>query len=303
MYALYLLLLAPIGYGLLYWLVPKGNLLHEVVQLPVYLVKTLRVDVSNMQEEKHRYGKHFRQYLLHFHPTPGTPERQQIIVYLHGGGWQFGKPEMFRANAKIFTERGYHVFAISYRRVPLNNYQDIRSDMLRGMQHLLALRERHQLMSKKICFGGMSAGAHLVAMLLYDREQLQQLGLTQADISGIFLCGAPLDLRQMQWTPTLRILAGPEESDTFKAANPIEFLQADEQTPVLAFHATRDGLVRYPAGAVFLDRLATINPEIVEFHTLQDQIHLDSGTWVMEDNWIRKRLISWLEEREVALSS
>jgi acetyl esterase/lipase len=308
---LYLLLAILIGYGLLYWLVPKGNPLHEIIQLPAYLAKTLRIPVKSMLEEKHRYGNHPRQYLLFFKPTPKTPKRNQVILYLHGGGWQFGKPEMFRANAKVFTDQGYAVFCISYRRIPFHDFSDIHEDLSNGLTKVLQLMEADGLGGNRICLGGMSAGAHLVAMLLYDRENLAHLGL-RADVpstprskfiegrgqtlfSGIFLCGAPLDLRQMRRSITLRALAGKRNSPSFKRANPIEFLQADEQTPVLAIHATRDGLVEYAAGQSFAERLKEINPNIVQFHTIENGIHLEAGTWVMEDNEIRKMILNFVE--------
>ena len=285
-------------YGLLYFLVPKGNPLHEFVQLPIFLAQSLAIPVKGMEEEKHKFGKHWRQYLLYFKPSPDTPSRNQVVIYLHGGGWQFGSPEMFRYNAKVFTDQGYHVFCISYRRIPFHNFVSIHEDMSKGLTKVLQIMKDNDLQDKKICLGGMSAGAHLVAMLLYDRDNLAKLGLTQDLFSGIFLCGGPLDLRQMRRSYPVFAIAGRRSGQLFKRSNPIEFLQEDEQTPVLAVHGTRDGLVEYPAGKVFAERLKKINPNIVQFYTIENGNHLDASRWGLKEDEVRRRILGFIERLE-----
>ena len=94
-----ILALLAVGYGVLYLTIPPGYFLYEGLRLPFWLLKVGRLAKPQPAPTKIRYGKHFRQYLLHFAPPENAPTKQHLVIYTHGSGWQFGRPEMFTANA------------------------------------------------------------------------------------------------------------------------------------------------------------------------------------------------------------
>ncbi|MEM1320558.1 MAG: alpha/beta hydrolase [Bacteroidota bacterium] len=292
---LYWIVGIPIAYALLYFLVPRGNLLQEVLSLPIYLLKVLRVPTDNMLIEKHRFGPHRRQYFLLCKPKDGQIRKKQVILFHHGGGWGSGSPELFRINAKQFVERGHWVILPTYRQIPFYGYEAIREDISLGLKKGVEILREQGMEDFRIVLGGMSAGGNLVALLLYDRQRLAQLGFDQQLFSGIMLFGAPLDLKTMYWTPPLWLFAGSKGSPQFQQASPINYLQEDEQTPVLCYHGTRDGMVAIAGSYNFIQKLP---PAIVTFYPIEGASHLDLGSWNFGNEEMLKEIFRFLEKVE-----
>ncbi len=293
---LYWLLGFILFYALLYLLVPKGNLLQELLHIPFYLLKVFRTPLDSMVVEKHYFGKHRRQYFLLCKPKDGSRKKKQVIFYHHGGGWGTGNPEMFRINAKLFVEQGYWVILPTYRQIPFYAYPAIREDVSLGLKKGLEVLEEQGMKGVKIILGGMSAGGNLVALLLYDRKRLADLGYTPDLFSGIMLFGAPLDLDSMYWSPLLWLFAGAKGSANFREASPINHLQGDEQTPLLCFHGTKDGMVAFAGTRHFIQQLST---KEVDFIPVPGASHLDMGRWNFGDPEMRNRILAFLQKIEV----
>jgi len=283
---------------LLYLLVPRGNLLHELLHLPVYHYHLLQNRTGPIPFTRYKFGTHQRQYFLHFPPLAGQPEKNQVIVFFHGGGWSLGTPEMFAINAAFFTRRGYHVFMPSYRRIPLFRYPQIREDLNEGFLKIRSVMAEEGIFNKKIIAAGMSAGGNLAALLAYDRVTLNEMKTDPNIFVGILLLAAPLDLSRMQATPVRWSYAGRVGEEMFAKASPISYLQEEETLPVLAIHGTRDGLVAFESAQVFMDRLKEKQRENYKFHVLENGTHLDTGSWNFFDNKLRQLIVNWLEELE-----
>ncbi len=285
-------------YFILYLVVPKKTILFEIFRIPVFLFRSVTSERNNMIAEKHRFGNHRRQYVLFFQPLNHKTHKKNVIIYYHGGGWRSGSPELLRSNAQVLVNLGYSVFMPSYRRAPFNRYPEIREDLSFSLQKVVDIMNSKGLQDKKIILGGMSAGGNLVALMLYDRNQLAKYGFTQQMFSGLMLFGAPLDLSTMKDTFVLRDFAGRRDHEMFQQANPITHLQADENIPVLCIHGTSDGLVPYSSALSFKNKLSVINNEILTFVTIEKASHLETASWAIEDNRIRKIMSDWLFQRE-----
>lgn len=295
---IFFLLLPILLYVLLLRFLPKGNPVSEGLRLPVFWASTFSITTSHLRVEKHRFGAHRRQYLLYFPAGPGVPEKRNTIVYFHGGGWRYGSPEMFKANAKVFIDEGYAVFMPSYRRTPGFGYKHIREDISLGLQKAAQILKEKELLGKKIILGGMSAGGNVAALALYDRNELAKTGLTRESFNGLFLLGAPLDLERMRDTLLLKSFAGEREGRRFRLANPIEHLREDEHIPVIVIHGDKDGMVEYASALSFVEKLMRIDPSLVEFHTMRNGSHLDVASWVYRREGPRQVLLQWLVKRE-----
>ncbi|MEL6867836.1 MAG: alpha/beta hydrolase [Bacteroidota bacterium] len=279
----------------LYWLVPKGTVLHEVLRLPQYWWQLRQIPAHQMIVERYHYGPQRRQYLLYCRPLKNQMDKKHVIFYFHGGGWAFGSPEMFRAKAQMLINQGYHVILPSHRRIPRFQYHHIREDLNLCLLKSLEIMEKYGQKGKKLLLGGMSAGGNVAALLAFDRTQHQQMGLSRDLFGGVLLFGAPIDLHYMPRTPILWAFAGWRQSNRFQLANPRHHLNGDESLPVFCIHGSHDGMVPLAVAEGFL---AVYPKELITFHLLEKGTHLESGHWSFPDNINQERLLQWLEKLE-----
>jgi acetyl esterase/lipase len=277
-------------------LLPKGTNFYEIAQLPYYNYLAQTARKKDMFALRHEFGKHKRQYLLFFTPKDGVVN-DEIIVYFHGGGWTLGSPEMFRSNAQFFVDLGYAVVMPSYRRLPFYRSADMVEDARMAMDKVQEITRAKKWEDKKFLIGGMSSGAHLAALLAYDRDHWPQIPFYKSQLAGIFLFGPPLDLRQMAWTPILWRLAGSRKKPYFDEANPITFVQPGDDIPTIIVHGTNDGLVNYHSTESFLKKRGTKN---LFLHTIDQGSHMDAAYWVFRENEIQKVVLKWFEEQSNA---
>ncbi|MFK7807754.1 MAG: alpha/beta hydrolase [Saprospiraceae bacterium] len=290
----YLALLILVVYGFML-IVPKGYLFHELGQLPIYLFQVKKVPLDGLTSKKYKFGTHRRQYFLLYESEKTKDTEKPVVVYFHGGGWTFGSPEQFAANAKFFTDLGYSVIMPSYRRLPFYRYQAITEDRMKKKKKIDEVLEEQQFKNRKIIVGGLSAGANVAALLYFDKERLEKIGFAPSRFLGVMLHGAPVDLSRMVPTPILYGYAGLPKSATFKRANPISYLQAKENIPILIIHGTHDGLVSYKCADSFRIRCEELRFEQLSFHTLPNGTHLDSGRWAFEKGKSAKIIRKWLD--------
>ncbi len=284
--------------ALIFMLLPKGNWVHESVTLPLWNLRLQFLPKGKYMESKHSFGNNFRQYLLYFQPDKPAPDRRHVVVYFHGGGWQFGTPGMFRADAQVLVNAGYHVFMPSHRRIPFFNFRHMRSD-IRTIMHLVAEQMEEQgLSSKRVIVGGTSSGGHLAALLALDDQVLPAGEVPGAGLSGLFLMGAALNFDGMWHSPPLWMLAGSRKSKLYKEANPVYHISASYHLPTLIVHGTKDGLVEYESIRDFVNKFDASQQKYLDFVTLPGGIHTDAASWGFPGHPANKAFFKWLHEME-----
>ncbi|MEM8523649.1 MAG: alpha/beta hydrolase [Bacteroidota bacterium] len=277
----------------------KGSKFYELTSLPLFWYRLLNFKIQPMWEQRYDYGEQRRQYLLFLKPENQKITKQNIVIYLHGGAWLLGKPEFFRPNAQSFVEQGYGVILPSYRRVPKYSYTDMREDLNEMMCCIQNIVEEHNLHDKKFILGGVSAGGHLAAHWLYNRAALEQCGWSQDHFSGIFMLASPLDLEQMKKTMVLNFYT----KGKFQDANPINYLQVEEDLPMLCIQGGKDGLVTYESATTFVDRYQKIDKDLVQFHRLEEATHLDTSRWAYQEDEVKKLILDWVKEVEASTTT
>lgn len=97
--------------------------------------------------------------------TPGSG----VVLYLHGGGYFFGGPRLYRPfNWRLSAATGHAVLALDYRLAPEHTPADALDDALAAYEFLLG--EGYE--PADIVVGGDSAGGHLtLALLLALKER------------------------------------------------------------------------------------------------------------------------------------
>ncbi len=281
-------------YLTLYLVVPKGILLHEVLQIPFYWMRHIMTPKGPMKERRVNYGEHRHQYYLFFEPRETEETKNTIIIYFHGGCWRFGRPWNFRVNASFFVKRGYRVVLPSHRRPPRFKYDQIKTDIDNMLISVCQLAQEEKMDNFNILLGGMSSGGHLATMMLYDHQVLRSIGLSEKVYSGLFICATPLNLNLLRDHFVLRDFAGPRAGELFQIANPMNYVTQKVKVPILCFHGKKDGMVPFESILPFIKELEGSEVELT-FHPIEDGNHMSATQWVYYGGEERKLLDDWLK--------
>jgi acetyl esterase/lipase len=97
------------------------------------------------------------------------------LVAVHGGGWQGGARSAFQYWGPYLAERGYALFAISYRlaRKGQKMFPQAVSDVLAAVQFVRASAQKLKVEPERIALFGASAGAHLAALAALGAERFK----------------------------------------------------------------------------------------------------------------------------------
>ena len=95
----------------------------------------------------------------------GADAGRGVILYLHGGGYVFGSPRMYRSLvARLAARAGVQGVIPAYRRAPEHTYPAALHDAKAAYRALL----ESGWPAERVIFAGDSAGGHLAASLLAD---------------------------------------------------------------------------------------------------------------------------------------
>ncbi|REE96057.1 alpha/beta hydrolase [Thermomonospora umbrina] len=93
----------------------------------------------------------------------GAPDERKVLLYLHGGGYFFGGPRLYRPFGwRLSAATGRPVLALDYRLAPQHTPADALDDAMEAYDFLLKRGYR----ARDIVVGGDSAGGHLTLALL-----------------------------------------------------------------------------------------------------------------------------------------
>lgn len=266
-------------------------LAKQIAAVPFHFVQHQWKHEAVSKPEKHKFGAHSRQYLMFWMPPKGAPERNSVVVFYHGGGWRLGWPDQFPTVADWFLQRGYPVVMPAYRLLPRYNFPDMREDLNLALGKMLELMEINGLAQKKLLIAGMSAGATLAAHLIFNRLELAKFSKTPASFSGFLSFGGPLDLSQMPNVAQVRNFAGGAfASEAFQSANPLTWLEMEEQLPALFVHGTDDAIVPFASSEHFFQKY----PGPKTLYPIPGGSHLDSLRFALDDLQTAEVVERWL---------
>ncbi|WP_435261054.1 alpha/beta hydrolase [Tenacibaculum sp. nBUS_03] len=134
-----------------------------------------------------------------FRPN-NVPDNAPIVVYIHGGWWQWFSKEQFSFLAEPFNEKGLAVYMPGYRMAQdWDNDKPIES-IINQMEEAVAtiLHEAFEKKSQAVYLVGHSAGGHLVSML--HKTEWGKYNLpdeAQNKIKAVFSLAGLFDLRYL----------------------------------------------------------------------------------------------------------
>jgi acetyl esterase/lipase len=174
-------------------------------------------------------------------PASGYP----LIVYLHGGAWEYGTRHEAVLLRKL-TNEGYAIAGLDYRLSSEAKFPAQIDDVRQGVQWLVANAAAYHFDTNRIFAAGLSAGGHLSLLL----------GLSQKPgdrtIKAVCAFYPPTDLvaiiplvgRGRTDNPVADLLGGSVMSKMAlaKEASPMTYIRKDS-VPSLIFHGDEDTLV------------------------------------------------------------
>ena len=270
----------------------KGTIMHELRNIPQFWQKVSQNIIPPISSEKIHYGEDKNQYFLFLKPKT---EIKKVLIYMHGGGWIFGRPEWFGYSASVFLEKGYAVFLPTHRRLGVVDFEGIRKDLTNMTAQIFSKIKNEVLDELPVILAGMSSGAHLSAHLFYDEIELEKIGFKKHPFDALALFGAPLNLSKMARTPVLRKLAGSRRKSLFEYASPFNFLPSGIKKPVFGIHGTKDGLAAYKSSLSFFEKLKNYQPDLTKYITIDKGTHMDAISWAHTPGRLRDQLLNWLE--------
>jgi len=112
------------------------------------------------------YANHDGVALLGDLYLPSGSGRFPALIAIHGGGWQAGARGTFQFWGPYLAERGYALFAISYRLAKKGEkaFPQAVHDVLAAVQFMRASAGQFKIDPERIGLFGASAGAHLAAL-------------------------------------------------------------------------------------------------------------------------------------------
>lgn len=99
--------------------------------------------------------------------TPKADGKYPTIIAMHGGGWQLGSPTAYQHWGPYLAQRGYGLFAISYRlsKPGQKTFPEAVHDVRAAVQFLRSKGTALKIDPDRLGLMGDSAGAHLAALV------------------------------------------------------------------------------------------------------------------------------------------
>jgi acetyl esterase/lipase len=138
------------------------------------------------------YGTRPRQRLDVY--TPWYAKDRPIIVFWYGGGFDHGKKSQYRFVGAALAKAGYVAVLPDYRLYPEVKFPAFVEDGAEALAWVVSHAAQIGGDPKRIYVSGHSAGAHLAAMLAYDRARLARVALPPDTVRGLIGLAGPYAL-------------------------------------------------------------------------------------------------------------
>ena len=102
------------------------------------------------------------------HPPEGVARSGLALIYVHGGGWAYGKRNISKfPYFRQFSSQGHLVMDIDYTLNPKTSVPGMAMDVKRAIIWLKTNAENYQINPDRIVLAGQSAGGHLSLLAAY----------------------------------------------------------------------------------------------------------------------------------------
>lgn len=272
--------------------------LREMCSYPGLYFRLAKVK-KQIEPHKVSFGEDRNQYFLHF--APQNNSKDKVIVWIHGGGWNAGTPKDFSYVGQVFAMEGYHCISMGYRLSPKHKYPTQIEDVCAGFQKGIEYLETQGIDCSQIIITGPSAGAHLSAILCYDKEVQERYKVDISRIAGYIGVAGPYCFRK-KLSNTLRLLLMQlfAKGYDWTKAEPCAVL-GKNHIPMFLIHSRHDGLIDYVSAEEFASNADSLGIKC-ELYEVTDKMNTHSaysaGMFLetRETNQSLNKLFSWIED-------
>jgi len=195
------------------------------------------------------YGTGARQ-TLDIYATQPRRAQAPTVVFFYGGSWQGGDKATYRFVGAALAASGVVAVIPDYRVYPEVRFPGFVEDGARVVRWAHDHAAEFGGAPSRMVLMGHSAGAHIAAMLTYDRQWLAAVNLSpESNVRGFVGLAGPYDFLPLH-SDTLKIIFGP--NDRLAMTQPINFVETDAPPAFLA--TGRDDDIVDPGNATRLAR-------------------------------------------------
>lgn len=275
-----------------------NDTLREYLSYPSFIIPLLKV--KKIVKPYFICWGNKSQYFLHY-KSP-CKKSNNLIIYIHGGGWKTGSPKIFHFIGQRFALEGFDCIMPSYRKIPKFSYEEISGDIFQGYSAIGKYLSEKQFHYDKVIIVGTSAGAHLGAVLCYDTKSQAKYGISSQCFSGFVGLAGPFAFASPQTRELNKLLSQLFKSKTlerWRVGEPISMLQRGQQTRMLIVHSRHDGIVHYDQAEQFVERAKSLKipAEIYEVSEAQNtHSAYSAGIFIKKQNEspTLEKILSWI---------
>ena len=178
------------------------------------------------------YGKEPLQQLDVYTPKDSKGPNP-VVVFFYGGSWQSGSKNEYKFMGEALTSLGYTVVIPNYRVYPEVKFPTFVEDAAKAVRWTNDNIQTYGGDVAQIYVMGHSAGAHIAALLSYDKKYLRAENLNvNSVIRGFIGLAGPYDFLPFT-SDVFKTIFGPEEK--FALSQPINFISGTEPRSLLLY--------------------------------------------------------------------
>ncbi|MFZ6687813.1 alpha/beta fold hydrolase [Undibacterium sp. SXout11W] len=220
------------------------------------------------------------------------------VIVVHGGGWMGGSRKDYQGLQSLLANMGLASMSIDYRSAPLARFPAQIEDLKCAIRWLHQHASEHQIDPERIGGFGISAGAHLTALVALtsgkwntvdrgnqssDRLRCAVLHAPPLDFPDWWQTADPQITGTMSPRFMLNNLFGKDYSqakNAYKEASPSTYAaqaQKEKTPPLLIVHGEQDVTVPIRASQAFVDQLIARGVS-AELMRISDADHFGFGS-------------------------
>lgn len=231
-----------------------------------------------------------------------------LVVYVHGGAWQYGGP--WFAGAELFARSGIAVAGLEYRLAETATYPAAVRDVVAGVRWLHANADVVNVDPERFALMGGSAGAHLSALVAAapDHPTFQPRDFdvdASATVDAVIPHYGAFELTRMAGCdrPAIAAFFGEDCSSDAVLAEASPITHVDEShPPTQLFHGTEDPVLDVQQARDYRDALEEagvpveyhelegvghgyVTPDEEENEAVRDRVHREMVRYLFETVW------------------
>lgn len=198
----------------------------------------IAVSEKGLKTEKGIAYGNLPRHKLDIYYTRNDNPKAPVAIFYYGGGWTSGNRALYHFVGTALASKGITTIIPDYRLYPEVQFPSFVEDAALSYQWVWKTFVKDT--DRPVIVLGHSAGAHISALLAYDKNYLANLDPQITRPVGIVGIAGPYSFDPTTWPTTKEIFSSAKIADRTR---PVKF--ADETSPAtLLFHGLEDDTVK-----------------------------------------------------------